>query len=512
MHRWPVLALALWGITACSIPKQARRIMPADSVAAAPSSAFRTKAHARDGDVLIFEKWSYDSTTRVLAGTGRRLDPNRQEKQSGELTIPLDSVVIIESNTTPNSDAVAGLTMMSAASGLITVGCIANPKACFGSCPTFYVSDGDRDRLQAEGFSASIAPSMEASDIDALARARIFGRRVTVRMTNEALETHVVRHVTLLAVPRPAGTRVIADDIGTLRIARSLIAPTRCSAAEGDCSTALADFDDRERFSKADRGDLASRETIELEFPAAEPGTPLGIAIASRQTLMSTYLFYQMLAYLGDDAGAFLAALERGDSRADRGAKALGKVLGGIEVQIRDANGDWRTVGETEETGPIATDLRLVPLPVVSDGRPIAVRLRLTRGHWRLDQVALAVLGDAVKPLSIEPTAVLRGQVVDPVALQKLRPMGDALVTGPGDEYTLQFDLPEDAANYELLLESRGYYIEWMRDAWRREQSRMRVRSAVLNPAGFLRSVAPAYAKWEPQMDSLFWASRYVPR
>ena len=506
------LVFAVIAAVACSIPKQERRIMPADSVAAAPRAAYRTKAHTRDGDVLIFEKWSYDSTSRMLAGTGRRLDPNRQEKQTGELTIPLDSVVIIESNTLPSSDAVAGLTMMSTVSGLVTIGCIANPKACFGSCPTFYVSDGERDRLQAEGFSASIAPSMEASDVDALARARISGRRVTVRMTTEALETHVVRHVALLAVPRAEGTRVIADDGGTLRIAHSLLAPSRCTASEGDCTASLTAFDDRERFSKADRRDLATRETIELEFPAAEAGAPLGIAIASRQTLMSTYLFYQMLAYLGDEAGAFLAALERGDSRADRGAKALGKVLGPIEVQVRDADGDWRTVGETEETGPIATDLRLVPLPVVSDGRPLAVRLRLTRGHWRLDQVALAVLGDTVQPLTIEPSEVLRGQVEDAAALQKLRPMGDALVTGPGDEYTLHFDLPDDASKYELLLESRGYYIEWMRDTWMREQSRMRVRAAVMNPSGFLRTVAPSYAKWEPKMDSLFWASRYVPR
>ena len=497
---------------ACTIPKQERSIRPVDSIAAAQPSAFRTKAHLRDGDVLILEKWSYDSTARTLTGTGRRLDPNRQEKQAGALTIPLDSVVIIESNKISNSGAVAGLTVVTAVSAAVTVACLANPKACFGSCPTFYVFDGDRDRLQAEGFSASIAPSMEATDVDALARTRISGRRVNVRMTNEALETHVVRHVRLLAVPRAAGTRVVADDNGTLRVARSLMAPTRCSAAEGDCTEAVAAFDDRERFSKASSRDLASRETIELTFPATTAGAQLGVAIASRQTLMSTYLFYQMLAYLGDEAGSFLAALERGDDRADRGAKALGKVLGGIEVQVRDAAGNWRTAGETEETGPIATDLRHVALPTPSDGRPLTVRLRLTRGHWRLDQVSLAVLGDTVTPLSLEPVEVRKGDLADSTALRLLRPMGDALVTMPGDEYTLRFDLPGDASDYELLLESRGYYIEWMREQWMREQSRAKVRAAVLDPRGFLRSVAPAYSTWEPRMDSLFWASRYVPR
>lgn len=512
IRRTLLLAVPLAVGLACAIPKQDRTIRPVDSIAAAPPSAYRTKAHARDGDVLIFEKWSYDSTARTLSGTGRRLDPNRREKQTGELMIPLDSVVIIESNKVSNSSAISGLTVIAALSAAGSVACMLQPKACFGSCPTFYVFDGERDRLQAEGFSASIAPSLEATDIDALARTRISGRRVNVRMTNEALETHVVRHVRLLAVPRAPGTRVIADDNGTLRVARSLVLPTRCMAAEGDCTDAVAAFDDRERFSKANPRDLASKETIELTFPATDSGASLGVAFASRQTLMSTYLFYQMLAYLGDEAGAFLAALERGDARADRGAKAIGKVLGGIEVQVRDGGGEWRTVGETDETGPIATDVRFVALPTVSNGEPVSVRLRLTRGHWRLDQVALAILGDTVTPLSLEPVDVRRNDLVDSTALRLLRPLGDALVTMPGDEYTMRFDLPGDASGYELLLESRGYYIEWMREQWMREQSRTKVRQAVLDPRGFLRSVAPAYAKWEPRMDSLFWASRYVPR
>ncbi len=60
---------------------------------------------------------------------------------------------------------------MSGISLAVTAYCIANPKACFGSCPTFYLEDeGGREpeRPQAEGFSESIARVLEARDIDAL--------------------------------------------------------------------------------------------------------------------------------------------------------------------------------------------------------------------------------------------------------------------------------------------------------------------------------------------------------
>jgi hypothetical protein len=92
----------------------------------------------------------------------------------------------------------------------MTAVCAANPKTCFGSCPTFYVSDGKHAMLQAEGFSSSIAPSLEARDVDALYRVHPSGREFIVTMKNEALETHFVRRVRLLAAKRPVGGRVLA--------------------------------------------------------------------------------------------------------------------------------------------------------------------------------------------------------------------------------------------------------------------------------------------------------------
>src|SRR5262249_10109553 len=149
--------------------------------------------------------------------------------------------------------------------GGFAVFCLTHTKSCFGSCPTFYV-DG---QLLAEGFSDAVAPALEATDLDALWRVQPSGRELALRMTNEALETHVVQHVRLLAAPRPPGGRVVATQTGELYGATGLASPTRCAAEEGDCTAAVRELDGRERFGTTDEHDLAARELIELEFPAA---------------------------------------------------------------------------------------------------------------------------------------------------------------------------------------------------------------------------------------------------
>ncbi len=45
------------------------------------------------------------------------------------------------------------------------------------------------------------------------------------------------------------------------------------------------------------------------------------------------------------------------------------------------------------------------------------------------------------------------------------------IVTLPGDAYQLAYRLPEHPERYELFLESRGYYLEWMRREWMADES-----------------------------------------
>lgn len=481
------------------------------------------KVHMKDGSLYVLSAWQAHDSSRVVTGTGRRYALDRAILPDSAHTLSLDSVAIFETNVTRQSPTVGGLAIVTGLSAAMTLYCAANPKACFGSCPTFYVSDGSRDLLQAEGFSASIAPSLEARDVDALYRARPSGREVRMDMVNEAYETHVVRHARLLALPRAPGRRVFHDGAGRFLQATQPVPAARCTGSEGDCTAIVAAFDERERTSAADSLNLAEREVVELSFaaPAGEPaGRQHGLLIASRQSLLPTYLLYQAFAYLGTNVSRFMTALQRGDISTVARTRSIADILGGIDVQVADAGGAWHTVASIRETGPLASDLRVVPLPSPRRGDSMRVRLSMARGAWRVDWAALVRLEDEVQPIALEPREVRFSRLEDAqgagrpddVARALLAEGGQSLVTYPGDRYTLIYRLPADARDYELFLDSRGYYLEWMRDEWLSETNVAGAAGMLFDPAGTLRRLAPAYKKVEAQMDSAFWRSKYVTR
>ena len=134
----------------------------------------------------------------------------------------------------------------------------------------------------------------------------------------------------------------------------------------------------------------------------------------------------------------------------------------------------------------------------------------MTRGLWRLDWVALARLDRRVEPMRLEPSVVRRGGTIDEEVRAALLDPSRTLITEPGDAYTLIYRLPEDFGRRELFLESRGYYLEWMREKWLAEEDPGRAAMMLLNPRGALRELAPAYARELPALNDWFWRSRYV--
>lgn len=463
------------------------------------------KAHLRGGSLYVLHDWRVEAGNGQIIGRGRLLSPDRQVSDSGEFAFPADSVALFETNVLRPSPSSAAITVMAGITAIVAGVCIATPKSCFGSCPTFYVVDAGDSTLQAEGFSASIAPGLEATDVDALVRVHPRGRRLVIRMTNEALETHVVRYAHLLTAPRMVGGRVFLTPEGVFRQSGPPTAPYACRASEGDCRAPLLLPDGRERVSPADSTDLAARETIDLEF-APPPAGDLGIVIRSRQSLMTTYILYQELAWLGDRAGDVLARMTR--ARGGVGSD-FGQVLGRIEVLVPGGADSWVVAGSTGETGPLAADTKVVPIPRPPDGAA-RVRLRMTQGLWRIDQVGLVTLGGPVQPARLTPVEVRRNGRRDSAARDRLSDTVRALVTLPGDAYDIHYFLPAPPDQLELFLETRGYYLEWMRQEWMAEQNPLLAAQLLLDPAGMLRRMAPEYKRLEPGMEAVFWNSRYV--
>lgn len=171
------------------------------------------KAHLKNGDICILkDSWKVDTTINTVSGNGSKYDFNRKNVFEGAISIPIDSVAIFETNTklkNPEGERIATLSVLAGLDVAVGIICITNPKACFGSCPTFYINENDDFHYaDAEGFSNAISPSMEYFDIDALNNKPLSKNSFSMTMKNEALETHCVKDVKLFACPRKLGERI----------------------------------------------------------------------------------------------------------------------------------------------------------------------------------------------------------------------------------------------------------------------------------------------------------------
>jgi hypothetical protein len=83
------------------------------------------------------------------------------------------------------------------------------------------------------------------------------------------------------------------------------------------------------------------------------------------------------------------------------------------------------------------------------------------------------------------------------------------LITYPGDSYLVNYKLP-DNRKYQFFLESKGYYLEWMRDEWLQEQNLRKAQFMFAFPGLYMRKAAKEFKKTESEMEDRFWGSRYV--
>ena len=471
------------------------------------------KAHLRNGDVCILkDSWDIDTIGNVVIGTGIRYDFNRQKIHEGTISISIDSVAIFETNKKlldTESDRVTALSILAGLDAAVTGLCIANPKACFGSCPTFYINSEDNFHYaDAEGFSNAISPSMEYYDIDALDNSQLMQNSFSLTMKNEAQETHCVNNIKLLAFPRNENSRIYQTPENKFYRCQNIYNISQATGEEGNIDCWLNVQDHQERFSLSDIDDLNSKEEIYLSFDNINNDRNLGLIINFRQTLMTTYLFYSSMGYMGDEVGDIFAYLEKNPSVRDRFV-ATTQLLGGIEVYLLDKRkGTWEFQNTLNETGPIAINKQFIPLKEVGQGSGIEIKLVLNRGLWRLDYTALTNIIEPVKPIEISSHLILNKGVQDNAALAKVNSAENYLISMPGSEYRFEFMLPEQDADYELFLYSKGYYLEWMRSNWIKDKNLIKLKQMVDYPRMFLRSEAADFKMYEGIMEDQFWNSR----
>jgi hypothetical protein len=474
------------------------------------------KIHFENGEVSVLEKWDLNEPRDTISGEGLLYDFNRNVIKEGALAFSVDEIAIVETNQlaaiqSKDQGRIAALSILTGANVALDIFCITNPKACFGSCPTFYVDENsDIHAANAEGFSSSTAPCLEKADLDPLQYSTA-SETFFLTMKNEAMETHMVNKLSLEAVLKNKDEKVYVDKNNNYYTSNQLYQPKAARVEKEDIKQNISAIDEQAYFSTTDSTDLFAQEEIILDFDQLPEGE-YGIVLNYRQTLLTTFLFYTGLSLMGDEVGDFVAKMETNSFVRQMVINHFDH-FGKIKISSWDAaNNRWNFIEELDEKGPIAKNLILVP---VSQQKPVngklKIKLELTKGLWRLDYLALSLIADKVEPVKISPSSI---EVIDGADYTLEEVMNDDdsyLISFPGNEFKFKFDLPEMAENknYELFLSSKGYYLEWVRQEWLKDKNTLKLNKVLLNDPQTWKELAQEFKTMEHEMETVFWNSKY---
>ncbi len=503
----PVVTFALASACVVYRPLEVRPVRDAITVESP------TKAHLYDGSVVVFAT-GVRQVDDSLRGVGVRYDLN-SDYVADVAAVPLDSVLGVEAYFGGDVNTPATVLLTSAATGAAAVGAAVLSVAIFGSCPTVYTDDAPGDGLEAELFSHSIAPLLEARDVDVLA-AKARGGLLSLEIRNEALETHYINHLELLEVAHRPDEWIVPDGRGIPWALGSVAAPASVRDRIGrDLGATLVATDDEAYATAPDVVENASSadylDYVDVTFPAPAGRDTVALALRLRNSLLNTILFYDfMLAPGGLTTAEWLT-----DSMQQIGqAVHMGhwyQQYFGLHVAVW-SDGEWVPVDRLPDVGPIAWKDITTRVPVPSDADTVRVRLSFLADQWRIDRLAVA---DEVR---LPETRVLpaarafdrRGEALPGVLTETAAPDRSYLETRPGSVFTLEFDVGEDTGPVERswLLASQGYYTEWLRQDWLKQ-------AALGGPADPFTptdaTLDALFERWRsvgPEMERRFFASR----
>ncbi len=415
------------------------------------------------------------------------LNPEGQKIDS--TVYPKNDVLFMEVRSTklpPSVGLAYALTTVMVVTDLsITAACIMDPKACWGSCPTFYNSDG---YLVAEGFSFSLFKTFETWDLDRI-DARAEDGTVPLTMRNEALETHLVHDVVLVAVPKGDGEIFFDRNSGKFIRADRLQPPIACE----NCSLELvSQADDEVYVSPADSIDLARRDTITLIFPNPG-GERIAIDIRARNSLLGTHILYGLIGLTGPKYWTFVHMMDEPLLSKPFVINGFSKWEKFWHLRVL-VNGT--VAGKIRYEGPIAFEHFTLTLDNPGTDS-IVVQLEEVKGDWEFDNVVAGRVVDMDVPYR-------------EIAAQLPRNAGDYFRTYPGDSLILTFDVGD--GDYQFFLKTRGYYYEWQRTAWAEHPDPKLASYLFFHPDSAYRYFAKSYKAGEVEARNVFIKSRVHSR
>lgn len=466
-----------WQTEVRAVPLQAR----ADTSSTFIESSL--KAHLKDGSTVLFRGGASVSNIR-MTGPGQRYEfmgiVSREQN-----SIPMDSIIGVEAFER-NALALKGVVASVAGSLVVSVASVGLAIALFGSCPTVYSDTGTGPMLEAEGFSYSIAPLLESRDVDAL-RVRPDAKGVVrLELRNEAMETHYLNHVELLAVRHSANALVMPDQTGHTVAVSGFATVSRAVDRTGrDVRKALA-FSDGQLFSSAPsviqnakEGDLD--DWIELDAANLPAGDSVAVVLRLRNSLLNTVLLYEGMLGGRDAADWLNQSLQHIAYTVDVGrwyARTMGMRVS-LERAQGSSNAAPLATTRMGDVGPIAfRDVAIVLPRSAVNASTSRVRLRFVADNWRIDQARIAGIIARPTVIALPVDSVLvpvsrNGRpAIDTAAIGALREADDTYFeTIPTQRMSLVFHpAPAGAVSADsavtYLIAWQGWYREWIRGSW----------------------------------------------
>ena len=448
------------------------------------------KAHLVDGSTVLFRKGASIGHAAV-EGRGERFPLIQTAAGSSSVSIvPFDSIVGLE--TFEGKQLVAQSVVVSAAATALTAAAtVGLLKALFGSCPTVYADTGTGPVLEAEGFSYAIAPLLEQRDVDPLHVRPDRDGMVRLELRNEALETHYINNIELMAVSHRTGTRVVPDQNDHLVVLDGLRALDAARDRSGRDVLPVLSSPDGQLFASAattmtaaHAGDL--EDWIDFEARDLPPGDSIAVVLRLRNSLLNTVLLYDGMLGGRDAPGWLDANLQRISTAIDL-AEWYTRTMGMrayVDGAARPAGGEpWHA--RLGDVGPLAFRDVAIVLPRPSrNARSVRVRLAFVADNWRIDYAAVAtsMTRPHAKTMAVSRVIVHTPDSTstssnDTAAVSALREAdGRYLQTMPGQRMTLEFAPPQPTADpgttTTYLIVWQGWYREWIRGRWLAEPAR----------------------------------------
>jgi hypothetical protein len=451
-------------------PVEVRQEIPKADLKEGRRVEVATKIHLLNGSVILCQNGFLFARDTIWAD-GETFSSMRTWGIRERWTIPIDIVAGIEYyDRTVSVTRVLG-SVMAAATGIFIF------KVVFGSCPTVYTEDGNKEELEAECFSYSISRKFEMHDLDRMNHKPLDPRKINLKVKNEALETHYINELRLCYVDHPEGTEIFPTDDQKALLVQNVVAPQ--SAVNSEQTDVLDRIrrpdDDPYRCDSATASRLFQRglrDWIDCIVPVRRGASEATVVLRVRNSLFTTTLFYDvMMKSQGVDVFNWLEEVNTSGAYAWQLAQWY-KQHSGIEVSVEE-DGSFAKKGKIFNSGPIAWRYVAIRIPLNGDQDSIKVRLSFLTDNWQIDWVGLSMDESKEAKLQYADLSLAADNISTSSSDISRRLESDDdeyVVTYPGDWINLSFTLPAtQTSKRTLFLASKGFYTEWMRPEWLRE-------------------------------------------